>query len=29
MTFVLALLVLGASVLGLYLWTTPLLTFPG
>jgi hypothetical protein len=29
MTFVLALLFLGASVLGLYLWTTPLLTFPG
>jgi hypothetical protein len=29
MTFVLALIVLGASALGLYLWTTPLLTFPG
>jgi hypothetical protein len=29
MTFVLAVIVLAASVLGLYLWTTPLLTFPG
>jgi hypothetical protein len=28
-TVVLALIVLAASALGLYLWTTPLLTFPG